>query len=285
MNGGDSWFNSFQVEVRRRMSKGLLLQGSYTFSKAESSFFQSSSDAYQQYRTLRYPGLNKGLSPWDVTHAFKANWIYELPFGAGQRWSPDSSVLNKVVEGWQFQGIARVQTGGPLLLTGGRQTFNSLDAGILLVNMTQKDLEKMVKIRKAPDGTVYWLPQNVIDNSLKAFGLVSGTPDANASYMAPPSTPGEMGGFVYLHGPSFTRFDLTLAKKARITESMNVEFRAEFLNAFNFTNFLIGSASSDVVTTGLDSQTFGQTTNAYRDTSTTNDPGGRIIQFVLRFNF
>jgi len=89
-----------------------------------------------------------------------------------------------------------------------------------------------------------------------------------------------------LHGPHFTRFDLSFVKKTKITERINFEFRAEFLNAFNNINFKIGSLSSDTSTGGtLSSTAFGQITNAYQDPSTTNDPGGRLIQFVARINF
>src|SRR5438876_12060696 len=89
-----------------------------------------------------------------------------------------------------------------------------------------------------------------------------------------------------LNGPRFTRFDLAFVKKTKITERINFEFRAEFLNAFNNINFKIGSLSSDTSTGGtLSSTAFGQITNAYQDPSTTNDPGGRLIQFVARINF
>lgn len=91
-----------------------------------------------------------------------------------------------------------------------------------------------------------------------------------------------------IYGPKFTRFDMSVIKKIRITERVNFEFRAEFLNAFNNINFLIGSPANDVTTIGVvnfGSATFGQTGNAYNDISTTNDPGGRLIQFVGRINF
>jgi hypothetical protein len=62
--------------------------------------------------------------------------------------------------------------------------------------------------------------------------------------------------------------------------------RVEMLNAFNNINFLVGSAANDVNTLGgLGSASFGRMTAAYQDTSTTNDPGGRIGQLVLRLNF
>ena len=73
------------------------------------------------------------------------------------------------------------------------------------------------------------------------------------------------------------RFDLSLVKRIRFTESKNFELRAEFLNAFNRANFYgvdsIGGLSS------------GQVTSAYTDSSQQQDPGGRLIQFVMRINF
>ena len=91
---------------------------------------------------------------------------------------------------------------------------------------------------------------------------------------------------IVLYGPQFTRFDLSLVKKTRITETVNFEFRAEFLNAFNYVNFSVGSPNnSSTSVTGIGSDTFGRVTQAYRDISTTNDPGGRLIQFVARINF
>src|SRR5207244_10797760 len=69
-------------------------------------------------------------------------------------------------------------------------------------------------------------------------------------------------------GPSFFRFDLSLAKKIKFTERMNLEMRAEALNAFNNINFLVGTAASDVNGGGtLSSSFFGRYTAAYQDTS------------------
>ncbi|HEV8145758.1 MAG TPA: hypothetical protein VGP79_05240, partial [Bryobacteraceae bacterium] len=98
---------------------------------------------------------------------------------------------------------------------------------------------------------------------------------------------GQCGGTrLLLYGPMFTRFDISAVKKVRITERVNVELRGEFLNAFNNINFLIGSAANDTNSiTNRSTATFGQITNAYQDTSTTNDPGGRLVQLVLRLNF
>jgi hypothetical protein len=79
---------------------------------------------------------------------------------------------------------------------------------------------------------------------------------------------------------------LSLVKKVRFSETTNLELRGEFLNAFNNINFLVGSAGNDLNTLGgFTSSAFGRMTNAYQDLSTTNDPGGRLVQLVVRFNF
>jgi hypothetical protein len=67
---------------------------------------------------------------------------------------------------------------------------------------------------------------------------------------------------------------------------MNLELRAEALNAFNNINWVVGTAASELnALGGLGAATFGRYTAAYQDISTTNDPGGRLVQLVLRFNF
>ena len=80
----------------------------------------------------------------------------------------------------------------------------------------------------------------------------------------------------------FGWFDISLVKKTKISETVNFEMRAEFLNAFNNINFL-GNGN----TGPSSSQSFGQQVlgNAYRDVNNTQDPGGRLIQIVGRFNF
>ncbi len=68
-----------------------------------------------------------------------------------------------------------------------------------------------------------------------------------------------------------------MIKRVNFSERVNFELRAEFLNAFNNINFR-ATASSTAFTSG-------RVTTAYRDVSTTNDTGGRMLQFVARINF
>jgi hypothetical protein len=292
VNGGSSTYNGLQLELRRRLSAGLLLQGSYSFSKNMTNqfFAQSGQNGNDQPRTLRDGSQDKGLSPYDVRHAFKLNYIYELPFGPGHHFDyngPAKGVVDRIIGGWASHGIIRWNSGRPILLTGGRATFNQFESGVILVGMNADELQDAIKIRKSPtdsiQGSVAFLPQDIIDNTLKAFGIIAGTPTGR--YIAPPTTPGQLGARIFFRQPSFFRADLSAVKRIPIRESMNFEFRAEFLNAFNNINFFVGDVNAVAVTHAANSALFGRTTTAYRDLSTTNDPGGRLIQLVARFNF
>jgi Carboxypeptidase regulatory-like domain len=295
-NDGHSTYNALQVELRRRLSKGLLIDGSYTFAKSLSNMFANSSSVFSQPTTLRDLDYDKGPSPFDLRQAVKINGIYELPIGPGRRWfNWQMPVVSKLLEGWQIGGVARIQSGTPLRITGGRTTFNNnidgKDNGVVLHNLTTAQLQSMMQIRKEPSGVVYFLPQTLINNSLAAFE-VAGAPalDPNAPYIGPPTTPGELGARIFLYGPWQKKIDFNILKKTRITERVNMEFRAQFLNAFNYQNFFAGtvnSTNSPILADGGIGSQFGQTRSAYRDVtvSGTNDPGGRLIEFQLRFNF
>jgi len=292
-NGADSSYNALQIEFRRRMAQGLLVQGSYVWSKSLTNMFANSSAVFSQPTTLRNVGYDKGPAPRDSRHGFKIDWIHELPVGPGRRFlSTSMPVIKKVLEGWQWSGVARIQSGTPLLLTGGRQTFNNFDAGVTLNNITAKELQEMVKIRKETicdasgcRGVVFWLPQEIIDNTLAAFEL-GGALDPNAPYIGPPTNPGELGSRIFLYGPWTSRFDFSVMKRTSITETANFEFRVQFLNAFNQSIITLQAPGTDVASSGI-TTSFGQTRNAYRDfaVSGTNDPGGRLVEFQLRFNF
>lgn len=288
--GTETSFNALQIELRRRMSQGVLFQGSYQFARALSNAFVSSSSVFSQPRTLRNPTLDRNFSPWDIRHSLKFDFIHEMPFGSGKRWlNSNNPILDRIVGGWQWSGVVRIQSGPATLLTsGGRATVNQNDSGVVLRNMTQKQFEKMVKIRKDPSGIVYWLPQSVINNTIAAFASPTGQPlDPNAPYIGPPLTPGVFGDRIVFHGPSTARFDFNVMKRIRITETTNVEGRVSFLNAFNRPNFYLGDSDATIRSISAASTAFGQTRSAYRDitVSGTNDPGGRLVEFQLRFNF
>jgi hypothetical protein len=243
-----------------------------------------------QPTTLRNLSIDKVPSQYDFRHALKANWIYELPVGPGKRlFAAGNPVVRKALQGWEVAGVVRVQSGRPFFIDG-LATFNNVagNTGITLNNLTAEDLQHMVNIRKTTGtdqkGIVYYLPQSLIDNSLAAFntgGKTLAQLDPNAPYIGPAAA-GQLGWRGSIH-QNWTRFfDASIVKRTTIRESMNVEFRATALNVFNMTNFGVGASGTNYSNIG---SAFGQVSGAYRDISGTVEPGGRILEFMLRFNF
>lgn len=296
-NGADSTYNSMQIELRRRLSNGLLVQGSYVWAKSLTNAFSDGGSAFSQPTTLRDFGYDKGPAPRDIRHGFKIDWIHELPIGPGRRFlNTNMPVVRKVLEGWQWSGVVRIQSGTPILLSSGRLTFNNRDSGVVLHGLTTKQLQDLVQIRKRTicddsgcRGITFWLPESLIENTLAAFELGGRTLadlDPNQPFIGPPTEAGKLGQRIFLYGPWTSRYDVSVLKRTTITEKVNVEFRAQFLNLFNQSIITIQAPGTNAAGEGIGTA-FGQTRNAYRDftVSGTNDPGGRLVEFQLRVNF
>ncbi|MGH9937632.1 MAG: hypothetical protein ACREAM_15395, partial [Blastocatellia bacterium] len=105
-NNSFSTYHSLQLEVRRRMSKGLQLQANYTFSKALTDTDGNVQNTLESFNTLRNLAIDKHRASFDQAHRFAANFIYELPFGPGRQWlNSGFAPLRKAVEGWQVGSI------------------------------------------------------------------------------------------------------------------------------------------------------------------------------------
>ncbi len=299
-NDGKTWYDAVTVEVRRRMAKGLLASFNYTFSKAQGNQYVSSSIAFLSPATLRNTWLNKATSPFDIRKSLKGSYIYELPVGRGRKFDSNAhGLVNALVGDWTLNGTVRVSSGVPLNL-----------GNVQLVGMTAKQLEDAIRIRKTPDHKVFWLPDDIVQNTILAFQTTGTTASGYAGaaptgrYIAPAglnciSTFTGQCGFthVIVHGPQFARADLGIEKKFKISETKNFELQFQFLNVLNNTDFRLGNYASDTVNIGagnpsqiptFTSSAFGQilgSDTAYRDVSTTNDPGGRVGQIIVRFNF
>jgi hypothetical protein len=266
-NGGWSKFDSMQVEVRRRMSRGLLVSASYVWGRGFDSSLLS----------FRRP-LDKNLDGY-LPHALKATWMYELPFGQGRALANSiGRTLDRIISGWEFHGSTRIQC------------CNLLDFGeTVLHGMTEQELRDSIGLRYDDvNKKIYYYPKDIIDESYKAasydvVGFTRGEPTGR--YLAPADSGGCyavvegdcVNRHLYFRGPRFIRFDLSLVKRIRFTERKNFELRGEFLNAFNQANFY--------GTSGWGGLSSGQITSAYTDSSQQQDPGGRLIQIVMRFNF
>jgi hypothetical protein len=273
-NGGYTKYNSLQLELRKRLSHGLQFQTSYVFGKAYVS------ERYS-FRTPRKKVLDTGTEG-GVMHAFKANWVWELPFGQGRRFASNvGGFMERVIGGWSLDGVARIQSG------------RMLDFGnVRLVGMTADELSDAFDLRFDHAGRViYNLPQDIIDNTVKAWN-VSATSASGYSnlgvpqgrYIAPANGPdcievaqgfGDCGiNSLVVTGPNLFRFDLSAEKRIPITGRVNIVFRAEMLNAFNTPWF------SPV--TGVDDDGLFGDPDEFR---VTGADSGREMQLVFRINW
>ncbi|MGA2262471.1 MAG: carboxypeptidase regulatory-like domain-containing protein [Acidobacteriota bacterium] len=276
-NGGFNRYDAMVIELRRRLSKGLLIQANYTWAKAING-------ARASYRT---PYIH--VTGDTLPHAFKVNWVYELPIGGGKLLlSSSHGILDRVIGGWEVEGTGRIQAG------------NLLNFGnVRLVGMTLKDLQNAVGLRfDDKNKVVYYEPEDIRINTIAAFNYSATTTATNTTYYSPswgvptgrylaPASQadclqvvsGDCAGYsVYVRGPMFMRFDIGLVKRIRFSESKNFELRGEFLNAFNAINFYGATCAGSGSTCGL-------VTTAYTDALQQQDPGGRLIQIVVRINF
>jgi hypothetical protein len=158
-----------------------------------------------------------------------------------------------------------VQTGRPFLLTSGRLTVNQRDSGVVLNGITVKELQDMVTVRPGPNGNVYVFPESLIGTDGRA----------NPQFIAPPTTPGEFGQFIYLYGPGLWNVDIGFAKQFDVAASKKLNFELLFINAFNHRNTTVGGTGG--ATASITSTTFGQTTGTA--------VGPRNIQLRLQFNW
>jgi hypothetical protein len=278
-NSGYTRYDSMQMELTKRLSHGFLIQGSYVFA-----------NAYESSRYSLKAGRKKTLqtgTDGGVTHALKANWVFELPFGRDRRFlNSTSGWVERIIGGWEVDGVVRIQSG------------RLLDFGnVRLVGMSAKDLQKAIKIREfATSGinanapvNIYMLPQDIIENTVRAFSVsatsASGYGQLGAPtgrYLAPANGPdcieqiangyGDCGTrTLVVSGPMYSRWDISAVKRTRLVGRTTFEFRADLINAFNHVNF------TPVISTS---------TNADNHRITgVNENSSRIIQLVTRFTF
>jgi hypothetical protein len=276
---GNTKFNSVQVELRRRMSHGLLVQANYTYSFGRKNWAQ---------RSLREDWFYVP-SGGGADHTFKLNWVYELPFGKGKAiGSGASRLLDAFIGGWEFDGVGRVQTG---------PKFNY--GGFRLVGMTEQDLQDMFKFYHVVDASgierIYMLPQDVIQNSILANYTQSATSTSGYAgalptgrYLAPASGPdcvqylaGQCPGTAvtrWITGPMYWKFDISVVKRVAIIKNLRVEARMDLFNVFDTINFTPTAAMNNSVTSW-------QVVAAATDASASQDPGGRITSFGLRISW
>ena len=223
-SNGISNYNALWVTFTKQASHGLQFLASYTYSKSLDeasldipnppfSFPQNSYDLRADY----------GPSDYDARNRFVLSGFYQLPFQG-----------NRAVAGWQFAIITSAQTGNPLQPISVSGIFPGVN------------LRPNVSGSLGTTGShVEWFANP---------GAVS-SPCTTVTTTTPPTTtcsPGDMGRNSAL-GPSFVDTDLSLIKDTKITERVNLQFRADAFDIFNHPNFgnpnqTVGSPSFGSIT-------------------------------------
>ena len=219
---GNSWYNALIVEVRRRWSKNVSFQSSYTFSRnidttQASTFFSDATNgttsAFPEFPGLNY---NKGLADFHAKHNWVMNFIWNLP-------DPKLTGLGRLLEGWELAGIAHVRSGNPLTAFVQRNRSRSLWQPSLGPGLGF-DRPSMAPGRTHQDAVL---------------GNPDGYFDPAAFVLQPAGTLGNLGRGALI-GPNLRSFDLAAVKKirwSRLGDNTNIEFRAEVFNLLNRANF------------------------------------------------
>lgn len=261
---GTASYHALQVTLHHKMSHGVQFDFNYTYSKS----IDLASDA-ERVGTFGGTGAAivnswsptqlRGVSDFDATHQFNANWIADLPFGRGRAFGRNSSrVVDALVGGWQFSGLFRETTGFPLSFFNGFNFPTNWDLG-----------GNAVQIASAGATGSYKNPTNGTVSVFKAGG------SAAASFFREPF-PGESGQRNNFRGDGFFGLDFGLSKRWAMPwkESQSLQFRWEVFNVLNATRFDTQSVNASI-------DTFGDSFGNYTRLST----NPRVMQFALRFEF
>lgn len=240
----NSDYNGLQVSLDRNLAQGLMFQASYTFSKAI--------DAGASFENALDPlnfGFTRGLSLNDARNRFIFSPYWELPF------PKYAGFAGKIADGWAVSAIISYQSGFPIRM------------------QTQDDQELMSSFNFEDPNTP------LLTGPVQFQSPKTSANNPNNSYFSPNmlaniSDPG-LGTFGNMPhalccGPALSNTDLSIEKHTRINEKFDTEFRAEFFNAWNHTQF----ANPDG---NFSDYTFGQVVNTRE--------GPRVIQFGLKVLF
>ncbi len=115
-NDGNTNYNGLLVSLRKRFAKGLAYGLSYTWSKNFSDYVDNLTGGSTPANAYNY-SLERSFSPFDVTHRFVGNALWNLPIGKGGRILNNDSVASRLVGGWQLNSIVTLETGTPFTVT------------------------------------------------------------------------------------------------------------------------------------------------------------------------
>ena len=238
ITNGQSSYNSLQLTLRHTTGRLQLLAG-YTYSKS-----LDNSSGYGEQVNFIDPKRSIALSAFDATHNFVTSYNYNLPF--------DKLGANRLTMGWALSGITRFSTGLPVIIYEN-------DNNSLLGTTLSGPIPLGLDVPNYAGGPVHTLdPRSA---NLRFFNTSGFTQE----------TIGQLGDSSrrFFHGPGINNWDLALLKDTRLTEKVNLQFRAEFFNVFNHAQF-------NFVQGNILASNFGQAASAAPP---------RIGQISLKLNF
>jgi hypothetical protein len=262
----NSIYNSLQVSVTKRFSRGLSMTHAYTWGHAIDNASGVRTSASSQGR-IDNARLDRGNSEQDIRHRYVATFQYELP------WLKDTrNVLGFALGGWGVSGITTFQTGLPIdiwegedraLNSAGGQRPDYIGGKIQFYDPRSVD-------------AVTGRPNSWFDGTGGGDPGLAGNPiwrrvGTGESWSLGAGRYGNYGRNA-LHGPGINNWDIGTYKQFKITERQILHFRADLFNTFNHTQF----SSPSVTNQGVASVNFGRITS-------TRDP--RIVQLMLRYSF
>jgi len=247
---GYSNYNAANVKLEHRALNSLVTLA-YTWAKSTDSksaaagIGASGFNGWQGFLNNHDPQRDHGLSDFDVDHRLVGSFVYNLPFGSGQKFAGDASgVKNAVVGGWQVNGIYTWQRGFPITVTA--QDLG----GVLDTFGTNR--------------------ANVVGDPNPSGFNPSITQWFNTAAFAQPAL-GQFGsvGRNTMRAPNTNNLDFALFKNFELPRAMRIQFRLESFNAFNHPQF-------NAPDTDVSSPRFGVIGSARP---------GRINQIGLKFIF
>jgi hypothetical protein len=273
-----SSFNALEAHLDKKVSHGVSVGASYTWERA---IDQGSGTGYtDQYNNAIsngfyfLPTTRRGPADYNIPQNLTINYIWQIP---GPR--ATSGPAAWAARGWQLAGIYQIRSGLPFTpLIGGNPTGAYSSHSYAYPD------------RVFGPGCSSLVNSNSVQNYIKlnCFTLPEATPAIAAECVpfapngvtAPGTCANKLGDASrnLISGPRLNNFDFSVIKDTRVMEKLSVQFRAEFFNFFNHSNFLPPLSNSQLY--AQDGSVTGNA-GAINQTATTN----RQIQFALKFLF
>lgn len=237
-----SYYHGATIQITKKAARGLTMNAAYTFAKSldnrsfDPAFTTVATGTAQSASSSpwdpRNRALNKARSDFDRRHVLNGWWVYDLPFGRGQRWASDTpGVLERIIGGWALNGSFTLASGRPFTVYA-TNTFSGVVASPANCTGCSRS-----------DGRVFVDPNR--GNAVWWF-----TADEIARFAIP--DPGQLGntGRNWFDLPGTFNLDLAIGKKTRIIEGHSLEFRLELQNATNTPPWGLPTATITTATFG-----------------------------------